>query len=291
MKEKFILQSDIINNNSLSAEATCVYIALRAFCSKGDNEYFISNSKLEYYLFGNKMGRNEHLAMNKGLKDLIDNKYISISQKLSSTEYIYNCSLINPENINKYFYAYKNDIWKIMNLDVKYNKYKMLKYYMCLLSSFYNNRNENDQNRMKIGLLSQIKISKLAGLSIPTINEYNDVLEKANVLYILKTIQSSTIDKIPKRQNIYARYEDRNMCDQYCIERNIKTNLRSKIDESDQKKRDIEIYKNICKGKKYDPSIVQRVYDTMSKLNDSIILGEKDGEEYDNIFDLSIFNK
>lgn len=288
MKDKFLLEQDLVNNVSLSAESICVYVAMRAFCIRGDDEVFVSNSKLEYYLFGKKMDRNEHLAMKKGLKGLVDNGYISMSKKIGSTEYIYDCAKINKDEFKRYFYVYKDDIRRIMNLNTKYNRYKMLRYYICLLGSFYNNRNEKDSAKMKVGLLSQSKISELSGLSISTINEYNDILEKEKILYILKTIRSNAEGEIPKRQNIYSRYKDRDLCDEYCISRNIRIDLRSKIDESDRRKRDVEIYKNICNGKHYSEDIVKRVYDTMIIINDAIILGEDIGDEYENTFDLSV---
>lgn len=288
MKKKILVDQSIINNINLSSEAICVYIAIMAFSIPKDDEIFINNTKLEYYLFGNKMSRNEHLAMTKGLKDLSNNGYISIIQKMNSTDYIYNYENINQREIKQYFYVDRDDIRSIMNLDTNLNKYKILKYYACLLGTFYKNKNEKDLSRAKIGFQPQTNISLISGISISTINEYNKLLEKEKIIYILKTV--SNANNTIKRRIIYSRYEDKDFCINYCKERGINTGMNAKLDQSDSRRKDIEIYKHMVKGKIYDNEVVKRVFKTIDDINSSIIIG-CESDEYNEPFDMSVFKK
>lgn len=288
MKEKILLYQDVINDTSLSAEAICVYVAIRSFAVPNDDDCFINNTKLEYYLFGGKMGRNEHLAMTKGLKDLTEKSYIKVIQKLNSTDYIYNYKKINNSDVNRYFYVYRDDIRKIMSLDVNYNKYKMLRYYVCLLRTFNNDKNKNNEAKMKIGFQTQSTLSNLSNLSISTINEYNNIFEKEKIIYIVKTIRGNSSSL--KRQIIYSRYSDKDLCNDYCKKRNINVNLTLKMKQSDSRRRDIEIYKHMIKGKVYDDDTVKRVFKTIDDINSSIIIG-CESDEYNDIFDMSIFKQ
>lgn len=288
MKKKILVDQSIVNNINLSSEAICVYIAMMACSISKDDEIFINNTKLEYYLFGNKMGRNEHLAMKKGLKDLVNNEYISVVQKMNSIDYIYNYENINQREIKQYFYIDRDDIRSIMNLDTNLNKYKILKYYACLLGTFYKNKNEKDLSRAKIGFQSQINLSLISGISISTINEYNKLLEQHKIIYILKTISSN--NNTIKRKIIYSRYEDKNFCINYCKERGIRTDINDVLDQSDSRRRDIGIYKQMIKGKKYDIDTVKRVFKTIDDINSCIIIGcESDG--YNEPFDIGIFKQ
>lgn len=286
MKKKILVDQSIINNINLSSEAICVYIAIMAFSIPKDDEIFVNNTKLEYYLFGNKMGRNEHLAMTKGLKDLANNGYISIVQKMNSTDTIYNYENINHREIKQYFYVDREDIRSIMNLDTNLNKYKILKYYACLLGTFYKNRNEKDLSRAKIGFQPQINLSLISGISISTINEYNKLLEKEKIIYILKTINNNTA----KRKIIYSRYEDKDFCINYCKERGIKTDMNAKLDQSDSRRKDIEIYKHMLKGKVYDSETAKRVFKTIDDINSCIIIG-CESDEYNELYDMNVFKQ
>lgn len=262
IKGKMIIDKNRCYDRDIGDEAFIVYCILRSSVYQKDDIYHRSIAYFGYELYERVITKTEESLIHKGLNELIDKKIISVVCKLTDTEYIVNVSNINKAS--KLFVSVNtSDVRKIMNISTKINKFTLLRYYITLLSTFKVDKSETSG---KVGYMSQSYIKGLAGISIPTMNKYNKVLEDNKIIFIEKSsdheeyYDNSGNHRITKFRNVYTRYEDRNLASKYANTYS-SYNFDKKIDANVNKSRKyVQMYNAMLKGKEYDHDTVSEIY-------------------------------
>ena len=222
-KSYYLVDKGIMNEYNLSGEALFVWIILRRYFSK-KSEVAISCGLLEYLIDGYENpveGRSE--AVTKGLIELISHDIINVKAKMKNKILVLDISnLLKLEKGCFYVSIYKEEFFKIINLDCDVSNYNLLKFFLQTVGTFDGRNTTDEKYRKKIGLLSQNSLSSICRISIPTLIKYSDILTKEKILYVMhrKTIQRINGGKLLYKgmSNIYGRYEDANLCEEYLKE-------------------------------------------------------------------------
>ena len=162
------------------------------------------------------------------------------------------------------------DVRKIMNIETKVNNFSLLRYYIVLISTF---RIDKSETSGKIGYMPQSYLRDISGLSIPTMNKYNDILEENKLIFIEKSSDHEEYydgngnHRLVKFRNVYARYEDRHLASSYTDTHSTIT-YDSKIDiKTNESRKYVQMYNSMLKGKKYDIGTVSQIYKAMKDWN------------------------
>lgn len=190
------LNNEIINNTSLSDAEICVYIALRSIYLSNRETQYVSYNMIAYELFGNgnyKRATSENIKSAVG--SLIEKKYITVIEKLSTTEFILDMKnlYIDMDKSDTYYTViYDKEIHTIMNIEIKVDKFKMLRYFtmcmrtICRTVGVYQDMFECKQNF--VGFMTQEYLCDQIGVSYESnaklIRQYNSILEENQLLYI-----------------------------------------------------------------------------------------------------------
>lgn len=206
-----------IGGNSLTNEELLVYCGVGLNFYKQEN-VFLSYNHLKAVIFGKNAGKSKMDILKKGFNGLVEKGFIKIIDQYNDNEFV--CDVSNISNIRKEkFFIIKHDEFdKIISCCGKINAGNVLRYYLCCISTFENNK-ITDYN-YKFGYKSQLYLSALCGSNLPTIKRYNDLLEKNSIMYIarrkksvFKNIESGNLYK--SDTNVYCRYEDKDKCIEY----------------------------------------------------------------------------
>lgn len=206
MKEIF-LNTEIIQNTYLSDTSIATYTILRMLQYK-DNELAIDINSIAYYLFKNTTyDKNFTSKISKSIEDLIENKYISIIERLNSSTYVLDLTNIYLDT-SKELFVKTNDkeVSSIMN--TKMINFKLLRYYLVLLSTINNNT--------KVGFDTQEALTFKSDVNRTTINTYNKKLQEMDLIYVRSSqdfLHSKKDKTVSKIANHYSRVEHKKLCD------------------------------------------------------------------------------
>lgn len=220
MKNLFIVKG-ITEDKNISDDAFAVWCALRNVIQKDITKYFISYNMIAYSLFDRIPNKYELNAIKKGYLELIENNLIKVVDAYSKSEQVVDLTILYERKDNEYFSDLTDDeMHKIMNIQGKHDKYKLLRYFTCQIGSF--NRSENmKEYRGKIGGNGLDYFVKLISISKPTIISFNDLLKENKLLYVIRHKDfyqgfdingGSELREIP---NTYSRWCDRELAMKY----------------------------------------------------------------------------
>lgn len=193
------LHSKIINNNELSSNAIAAYTALRMIQNLSTNKYYVNIKLLAFQLTDDIILSRKYMdRLFDGLNELIIKKYIMVVANNADKDYILdignliidNCS---DENKDKAFFVVieSEEIHKIMNLDSRLDKFSILRYFMCMISTINYNATYYDVmgnifNNF-VGFMTNDYIGSLCGVtSYTTYDKYNHMLEENQCFQIWK---------------------------------------------------------------------------------------------------------
>lgn len=271
IKEKMIVDKIKCTDMSLTDECFIVYSVLRASLYNKENTYCRSVSYIGYELFGRAITKTEEYLISKGLKELIDKDVISVDVALTKTEFIVDVAEINSP-LKFFFYITIKDVRKLMNIDTKVNKFSLLRYYMILISTFKHDK--SDQSG-KVGSMAQSYIKQLSGLSITTMNKYNDLLVDNKLLYIAKSgdheeyYNDAGSHRLIKFRNVYTRYTDKHLADSYVHKDNSHQFVKKVSVATNESRKYVQMYNAMLKGKEYDINTVAKIYNAMRDWNEN----------------------
>lgn len=267
MKNLFIIKT-ITNNKNLSDEAFTVWCGLRNIMQKDTTEYFVSLNMIAYSVFNRVANRYELSAMKQGYEELRDMGYIKELAEFSKTEHLVDLSQLYYTKEQGYFADLRTEeIHKIMNLEYKCSKYKLLRYFTCQIGSF-NRGDIASSYKGKVGGMGLDYFCELIPISKPTVIMFNKVLMKNELLYVIShddfikyDNEFSELRQIP---NTYSRWEDRKLAEgysntlegykekQYERERAATANERRALGQK---------LRHFLAGREYDLETVQKLYD------------------------------
>lgn len=197
------------------------------------------------------------------------------------------------------------EMHQIMNIDGKYDKYKLLRYFACQVGSF--NRSESmGEYKGKIGGMALEYFERLIPINKSTVITFNRLLEENHLLFVIRhkdfyqgynSSGNSTVKEIP---NTYSRWKDRELAKKFVEElhgykyyenmKNVRTNAANQKRSLGQK-----LYCLITYGTKYDDNTLEELRNYAEEKNDRLKREYNDEldkgytPEEPNYIDISVF--
>ena len=228
------LDDSFIKNLNYTDYEVAVYVALRSiYISSRDNQV-VSYNMIAYELYANKEIKSSSFeSIKRAFCSLVDKGMVSVIFNLSATEYVMNLkNLFFNGNEKKVIYTvvHDNEVHTIMNINNKMNKFKLLRYYIICLCSLSRNQGiytdyYGDQKTNYVGFMTQGYLCNQLGIKYESnkklIQQYNDVLEQNEILYIYKHTKmkrNKITGQFKSFTNHYGRYEDKEAIAKFAIQ-------------------------------------------------------------------------
>ena len=271
------LDSKIITDNKLSSDTIAVYTALRMIQNSNINEYYVNMKLLAYQLSNNLIFSRKYMErLSDGLNELITKKYITIVANNADKDYILDISnlIINnrtDENKDKTFFVVikSEEIHKIMNLDSRLDKFSILRYFMCMLSTINHNATYYDVMGKEyynfVGFMTNDYIGSLCGVaSYTTYDKYNHLLEDNELIYIFRHSVMLRDEKgqLKNLPNHYGRFKDKELIIGYAVNRENFELGEDAVDKRANESRSLmqKYYCMVKYGTEYPKKEVRRIY-------------------------------
>lgn len=274
---KIKLKKDIIENKNLDNEAILSYVGIVSSRIYGIEEILTNKDMINFYLTKNHIApRRFEEGIKKGIKQLLDTKTIICKDKIGSNYFLDKDNIILNDN-DKFIFVDLNDINKIMNSQVQ-SKSNILRLYLCMLGTFIGKnqikdiRNSDKYNNI-LGMMSQDYLANLAHISKSSVVEYIKELEKLEVIHVSRCSFKfkDKSGKIKKHNNIYGRYTDKELIDEFA-------DIRYKMYDDLHKVQDAnninnarsltQKYNCMINGIEYDEKTVAAIYKYISGYNE-----------------------
>ena len=228
------LDSKIISHKELSSNAVAAYTALRMIQNLNTNKYYVNIKLLAFQLAEDITFSRKYVErLSDGLNELIIKRYIEIAANNADKDYILDISNLIIDNNSdgskdKTFFVVidSDEIHKIMNLDSRLDKFSVLRYFMCMLSTVNYSATYYDVMGKEyinfVGFMTNDYIGSLCGVtSYTTYDKYNRLLEDNELIYfyrhsVLIRDEKGQLKNLP---NHYGRYKDKELIIGYSVNR------------------------------------------------------------------------
>lgn len=228
------LESKIICDKKLSSNAIAAYTAFRMLQNLNTNRYYVNIKLLTFHLTGDITFSRKYMErLSVGLNELITKKYIEVVTNNADKDYILDISnfiIDNNSDDSKdktYFVVIQSDeIHKVMNMDSRLDKFSILRYFMCMLSTinysatYYDVMGKEYYNF--VGFMTNDYIGSLCGVtSYTTYDKYNHLLEACELIYIFRHSVMLRDEKgqLKNLPNHYGRFKDKELISGYAVNR------------------------------------------------------------------------
>ena len=228
------LESKIICDKKLSSNAIAAYTALRMIQNLNTNKYYVNIKLLTFQLTDDITFSRKYMErLSDGLNELIVMKYIQVVTNNADKDYILDISNLiidNNSDVSKdktFFVVIGSDeIHKIMNLDSRLDKFSVLRYFMCMLSTVNYNATYYDVMGKEyynfVGFMTNDYIGSLCDVtSYTTYDKYNHLLEDNELIYIFRhsVMLRDAKGQLKNLPNHYGRYKDKELIIGYAVSR------------------------------------------------------------------------
>lgn len=228
------LESKIICDKKLSSNAIAAYTALRMIQNLNTNRYYVNIKLLTFQLTDNIIFSRKYVErLSDGLNELITKKYIEVVTNNADKDYILDIRKFIIDNNSdgskdkNYFVIIGSDeIHKIMNLDSRLDKFSILRYFMCMLSTVNYSATYYDVTGKEyynfVGFMTNDYIGSLCGVtSYTTYDKYNHLLEDNELIYIFRHSVMLRDEKgqLKNLPNHYGRFKDKELIIGYAVNR------------------------------------------------------------------------
>lgn len=228
------LDSKIISDKKLSPNAIAAYTALRMIQNLNTNRYYVNIKLLTFQLTDDITFSRKYMErLSDGLNELIIKKYIEVVTNNADKDYVLDISNLIIDNHSdrsrdKTFFVVigSDEIHKIMNLDSRLDKFSLLRYFMCMLSTINYNATYYDvmgnaYNNF-VGFMTNDYIGSLCGVtSYTTYDKYNHLLEDNEMIYVYRhsVLIRGEKGQLKNLTNHYGRFKDKELIIGYSINR------------------------------------------------------------------------
>lgn len=279
-----VIGKKALENKGLSHESISVYATIQLIKSYhfNDKQLYVNSNMIYFYMNGfiDKVSRKKMEQIKSGLDCLVDNGIIVPVNIVGKYEYILNVKDLDINSKDDYFVKISYDEYnKIMTCGKQVNRYQMFSYFCTIISNI--NYSKNYFNKSSY-------VGKFCGLTLKVLAEksminnyrllckedgYNDILEELKLLYIYK---SDTIKRIGDGQyenlnNIYCRYKDKDLADEYGKSRDasfsIKPESNAKVINMSMSKKYSYLVSNTYKGN-YSKNEIIDILEWAKKYNE-----------------------
>ena len=194
-----------------------VYVALRSIYISKRTTQFVSYNMLAYELFGHSdYTTTAHRHISNGLNNLIKKGLVSVVNNLSKTEFELDMNKLyfDFDDDGEYYTVIKRDeVHKIMNIENKMDKFKLLRYFITCLRTLCRTQGTKIKKGI-VGFMPIEYLCDLMGVSFDTnfklLLQYNKVLEDNKIMYIYhhQNMRRTIKGQVHSLPNHYGRYED-----------------------------------------------------------------------------------
>lgn len=287
MKKELIILDELLYDENLSSEAVCVAAAMNGISHKEDYEYCLSYNAIEYSVFNREGTRREHEVIVKAIEELIKSEYIKITYSITRSEHIYDISnIVEIKDGASYVKITKDEFHKIINMNTTSSNYRLFRFFAILVKTI-----DNSKSGTKVGFRNQEYLCNVNGITLPTLQRYNKVLEENKLIWLVRNsgiynqwTDHRGITHISGLSNVYSRYKDRKLCEKFADEK-YKTSKEGRnyaLVQANYSRQMKQKYNAMVKGKAYSPAEIREIYEFIKEINE---------KNNDSKYDLSIFNK
>ena len=261
----------------MSNNAVMTYVGI-ASCYKRDFDFIFLNKNMINSYMTKKMCISKKFDENirSGIKELLDKKVIICNNKVGSDYYL-GLQNIQLEDDDKFTFVDFSDVQTIMTSNYK-GKSNLLRFYICLLGTFISKNHikdirEPDKYNNILGMMSQDYLAELSNISVHSVLEYIKELETLELVYVsrcsLKFKEQS--GKVKKHNNIYGRYKDKELIDEFAeIRFSMYDDLHKvqKVKVVNNSRSLMQKYNYLSGGTKYDKETVGAIYEYIKGYNE-----------------------
>ena len=210
------LKNEILENNEMSDYDIAVYVSLTNVYGNSKDEVLINVDTILYDLYEkafSKLTRKVKDKFKESIEHLSELGVIGIVENCERGVYIIDTNglffISNAEN--PFTIVEKEDVRKILSLECKEDKLKLLRYFIMLM------RTVNGKDH--VGFMSIDHLAKLANVARRSVFTYNNLLEENEIIYVYHhdMIYSIGNDAISSLPNHYGRYADKNKIEAYAL--------------------------------------------------------------------------
>lgn len=286
------LSNAIVTDLQYTDADVATYAALKSLHINSRETQVVTYNMLAYELFGNKNCTRTMLdAIKVSFNKIVEYGLISVTEELSKTEFVVDMSKLyfNFKEDGTYYTVVKdNEIHTIMNLDNRMDKFKLLRYFIAVMSTVnkkYGVYYEQEYKNNFVTEMSQEYLCSLMGINYKSnfklIQQYNDVLEEEKIMYIYRHDEmkrDKVTGQIKSFTNCYGRYEDKNWIIAFAVSQEKYHGVNEEIVQSDKannKRRLAAKYNNLCFDfgrytKQYTDKELIEIYNYVHHENDLI---------------------
>ena len=215
------LKNDIVDDKKISDAELGVYIALKSIYQLSREKQYITYNMLLYELAGNfKFKRSLHKKVKSAFESLVNKNLIFILEEISSTEFIVDLSGLyfkaNQEENIFYTVIYREEVQKIINLDMRIDKLKLLRYFIICLRTISRSQGVYKgycyTKQDFVGFMTQEYLGRQSGIDGNTLLNYNKILMDEKLLYVYRHTElkrDMLTGQFKSFSNHYGRYEDK----------------------------------------------------------------------------------
>lgn len=287
---KLKLSKQIIENKQLSHEAIIVYTGIVASYKCDCNAVLTNKNMLNYYLTQTrKIPRRFEENLRKGIQELLDNNIVVCKEKVG-IDYYFDFKNIRLDENDKFVFVDFEDVRKIMMSNYQ-NKGGLLRLYFCMLSTFISKNHikdirDSDKYNNILGMMSQKYLCDITGLSSRSVVEYIKVLEQLELIYVSRCsfMFKDSKGNIKQHNNIYGRYSDRELVDEFAkirydmyddlhkVKRTTATNNARSL---------MQKYNCLRNNTEYNKEMVDAIYDYVCSYNEKYPKKAKDMKPFE----------
>lgn len=259
------LSNKIIEDLQYTDTEIATYMALKNLHASIRDTQVVTYNMLAYEIFGSKnYSRSAFENIKYAFNSLADRGMFTIVEELSKTEFVVDLSKLyfNFLEDGTYYTVIRDDeIHKIMNLDNRMDKFKLLRYFVTCLRTICKTQGTysgdyGTQKRNYVGFMAQEYLCREIGVNYKTnfklIEQYNDVLEENKLLYIYRHTElkrDNVTGQFKSFSNHYGRYEDKDDIALFAVNYEKSCGVNEEIvqsEKSNDRRRLAAEYNNLC---------------------------------------------
>ena len=257
------LSNTVISDLQFNDYEIATYVALKSIYTSNRDTQFVSYNMITYELFNGKCTNTASTYIKDAFNSLVDKGLVTIVEKLSTTEFVLDLSKLYFEysnGSNEYYTVIRLDeVHSIMNIANKMDKFKLLRYFITCLRTICRTQGiyvDQSTKQNFVGFMTQEYLCEQIGIcyksNFKLIQQYNDVLEEYQLLYIYRHTEMKRDKKtgqIKSFANHYGRYEDKDDIEIFALNYEKTCGVQEEIvqsDKSNQRRRLSSQYNNLC---------------------------------------------
>ena len=274
---KIKLKKDIIESKQLSNESVMSYVGIVSSHIYGMKETLVNKDVINFCLTQqhNASKRFEESIRN-GIRQLLETNIIVCKDKIGINYYLDNDNVVLKDN-DKFIFVDLEDVNKIMNCEVQ-SKAGILRLYLCIVGTFIGKNHIKDiRNPDKycniLGMMSQDYLAEISHISKSSVVEYIKELENLELIHVSRCAFKfkDKSGRIKRHNNIYGRYENKELIDEFANIRFSMYDDLHKIHKSNivNNSRSLaQKYNCLRNNTEYDKKTVAAIYEYICKYNE-----------------------